>query len=474
MSPASRQQTAFSTPGGGQFQFRVMPFGLKNAPGAFQNLMRQVLEEQWGTFAIAYLDDIIVYSRDWDEHLLHLALVFERLSIYGLTAAPQKCSFGQTTLPYLGHMISTDGNSAQTTHIQAICNASPPRTRKEMRSFLGVCNWVKEYVPNSSVILAPLSDLLSTKRPYKMTPEKLQHFEAAKLAFQNPRTLSRPDPSQRFILQTDASARGMGALIMQEERARVPSSGLADKTLSTVSRGSFPRTVEHVPGKINELPDALSRHPDPQQLSPGEPDMEQMLPPTRQTDSAITRDVNRWREIRDHQLRNAEEESLLSRHRLDEFGFWKRGASDGKWRLPVAQASRPQVLWEYHDAPLSGHPGADVTIRAIQTFFFWPGMNREIHRYVSGSHICICSKPMRARIPDTQSPRIDRRAWETVAVNLMGPYPRTRYGNHFILVVTDLFTRWVEAFPLRASDAPRLTIILEEDIFARSVIRNTF
>lgn len=141
--------------------------------------MRQFLAEQWGIHAIAYLDDIVVYSRDWEEHLLHLALVFERLSIYGLTVAPKKCSFEQTTLPYLDHIISTEGKSAQTGHIEAIKNATPPCTRKEMHSFLGICNWVEEYIQNSCLILAPLSDMLSIKRPYKMTPENLAHFEAA-------------------------------------------------------------------------------------------------------------------------------------------------------------------------------------------------------------------------------------------------------------------------------------------------------
>ena len=145
-SSGSRQYTAFSTPRGGQFQFRVIPFGLKNPPGTFQNLMRQVLAEQWGIFAIAYLDDIIVYSPTYEEHLLHLALVFERLSIYGLTASTKKCSFGQTTLPYLGHVVGISGNSAQPIHIEAIKNASPPRTCKEMRSFLVfVTGWKNTY-----------------------------------------------------------------------------------------------------------------------------------------------------------------------------------------------------------------------------------------------------------------------------------------------------------------------------------------
>ena len=558
MARESRQYTAFSTPGGGQYQFRVMPFGLKNAPGTFQNLMRQVLAEQWGSFAIAYLDDIIVYSSEWGEHLQHLSLVFERLEIYGLTISPKKCRFGQTTLPYLGHVIGTNGNAAQTVHIEAIRDFKSPRTRKELRSFLGICNWVKEYVPNSSEVLLPLTDLLSPKRPYKWTTETQEKFEVAKLAFQNPTSLSRPDPRLPFVLQTDASARGMGAVLMQEATdgsRRIVSYASAkfspaesryhcneqeclaiiwaikryrpyledapfilrtdSKTLTWLNSRKDTRDkltrwdvllreltlkVEHVPGKNNELPDALSRHPNPYEVSPGEPDLERMLPPTRsaadvkpvepipilsalhapvspslfeeiidaqQEDPAISRDAIRWRELQGKQPFTREDELFLQQNRLTDNGFWRESSTDGIWRLQIPAVLRAKVIWEYHDAPLSGHPGAEETIRSIQRFFSWPGMNREIRRYVLGCHLCICCKPIRGQATRSLRPRPARSAWETIAIDLMGPYPLTTQGNRFILVVTDLFTRWVEAFPLRASDAPRLTKILEEEVFSR-------
>ena len=130
--------------------------------------------------------------------------------------SPKKYNFGPVSLPFLGHVIGTHGNTAQAIHIEAIRNAVMPRTRSDMRSFLGICNWLKEYIPNSSEVLAPLTDMLSPKRAHKVTPVLVQHFEAAKLAFQEPISRSRPDPSLRFVIQTDASAKGMGAVLMQE------------------------------------------------------------------------------------------------------------------------------------------------------------------------------------------------------------------------------------------------------------------
>lgn len=93
-------------------------------------------------------------------------------------------------------------------------------------------------------------------------------------------------------------------------------------------------------------------------------------------------------------------------------------------------------------------------------------MNRDIRRYVSGCHLCICCKPVHGKQPDHQRPRAATEAWETIAVDLIGPYVRTRRGYTFILVVTVLFTRWVEAFPLRASDAPCIITTIEEQIFS--------
>lgn len=338
LAPEARRYSAFTTPSGGQYQFRVMPFGLKNAPGTFQNLMRHVLADYWGKFAIAYLDDIIVYSEDWKQHLLHLALIFERLQIYGLTCSPQKCQFGQTSLPYLGHVVTSEGNHPQPKHLQAILDAEPPRTRKGLRSLLGAMNWLHEYVPHYSEITAAMTDLLSPKRPYKWNQEAQKALEDAKEAFRHHELLSRPEPSLPFILQTDASARGMGAVLMQQTpdgprkiisyaSAKFSPTEAAyhcneqeclaviwaithfrpyledqrfilrtdSKTLTWLDRqkdtrdkltrwhvllSRFTFDIEHCPGKNNELPDALSRHPDPNTPSPGEPDIEQMVPPS--------------------------------------------------------------------------------------------------------------------------------------------------------------------------------------------------
>ena len=555
MAADAKKYTAFSAPSGGQYQFRVMPFGLKNAPGTFQNLMRHVLAGHWGEFCMAYLDDIIVYSGDWDSHIRHVGLILERLHTYGLTCSPQKCHFGRTDLEFLGHVVTTDGNHAQPRHVEAILNAEPPKNRKQLQSFIGTCNWLMEYIPKYSELAAPLTTLASPTVVFKWTPEINHAFQVLKEAFRNPSQLSRPDPDLPFVLQTDASAVGMGAVLMQigpNGNRRIISYASAkfsktetryhcneqeclaviwaikkyrpyledqpfilrtdSKTLTWLrqmkdSRAKLNRwhiflselsfTIEHCPGKDNELPDALSRQPDPGEPSSVEPDLERMVPPRREAPTApvdstipvlnaiqaqtLTEEISaaqridpeissmilRWSEIRQHGPANQRDEEFVENNMYDERGLWKRSPEDQHWQLRVPITLRQRVIWDYHDVPLAGHPGAEETTRAIQEHFFWPGMSREIKRYVARCHLCICTKPLHGRHTDGQRPRTTRTAWETLAVDLMGPYPLTKRGNRFILVVTDMFTRWVESFPLRNSHAPTLIRTLEDEVFCR-------
>ena len=177
--------------------------------------------------------------------------------------------------------------------------------------------------------------------------------------------------------------------------------------------------------------------------------------------------MTQWAEIRLHGPTNPREVEFLENNMHDQRGFWRRSPEGTHWQLRVPTTLRQRVIWDYHDVPLAGHPGAEETTRAIQERFFWPGMSRQIRRYVAGCHLCICTKPLHGRTIDGQRPRSARTAWETVAVDLMGPYPLTNQGNRFILIVTDMFTRWVESFPLRNSHAPTLIRTLEKEVFSR-------
>jgi hypothetical protein len=221
LSDESKEYTAFTTPDGGLYQFRVMPFGRKGAPPTFQRLMSQeVLTGHFRNFTMVYLDDIIVYSTNHKEHIKHLQLLFERLQIHGLRCAPEKCHLGEREIVYLGHVVSTQGNQPQQLHLRQIQGAPTPKDRRSLRSFLDLCNWLRDYVPRFAAITYPVTNLLSAKKPWRWGPTEERAFRSVKKVLAQPLMLHRPNPKLPYVLQTDASGTGMAAAVPSSTRRR--------------------------------------------------------------------------------------------------------------------------------------------------------------------------------------------------------------------------------------------------------------
>lgn len=138
-----------------------MPFGLVNAPASFQALMTQVLRGfNWKT-CLVYVDDILVFSNSFEDHLKHMGQIFNHLQSAGLTRKPSKCHFALPEVKYLGHILSKDGNKVDLSKIDAVQSFPNPKNQKELRSFLGLCNYYRRFVKRYSKITSPLNALLS-------------------------------------------------------------------------------------------------------------------------------------------------------------------------------------------------------------------------------------------------------------------------------------------------------------------------
>lgn len=238
LTERSKKLTAFRTPWG-LFQFTVMPFGLHGAPATFQRLMDQVLCG-FSDFASAYLDDIVIYSTTWEEHLEHLHAVFDRLGTAGLTVNPSKCVFASAETAYLGHVIGNGVIKPQVSKIQAIESCPLPQTRKQLRSFLGMAGFYRRFIPRFSTRAAPLTDLTGIKCPNQInwTEEAIAAFKDISQSLSSEPVLYSPDFNEPFFLQTDASHRGLGAVLLQGlEGERHP--------VAYISRKLFPREVRY-------------------------------------------------------------------------------------------------------------------------------------------------------------------------------------------------------------------------------------
>jgi len=196
-----------------------MPFGLVNAPATFSRLMRNVLRNSHGLDN--YLDDVLAHTPDWSSHMIALIGFFQRIRQAKLTLRPPKCEVGEATVSFLGHSFSKGVILPRQETVDKILQAPPPRTLKQLRSFLGLSSYYRKYVPDFAVVAAPLTD--TTK---KGQPNEVQWNEVRDRAFQDlkrricePPILRLSDVLQPFILQTETSHIGVGAALLQEDAA---------------------------------------------------------------------------------------------------------------------------------------------------------------------------------------------------------------------------------------------------------------
>ena len=191
-----------------------MPFGLRNAGNTFQRLMDRVGAGL--DFIFIYIDDILVASPDLESHLDHLRQVFERLKEFGLVINPAKCSFGQSSVDFLGHKVSASGVTPLTKHLDAISAFPPPGDRQQLQRFLGMINFYRRFVKNAAQILAPLTDgLKGPASAFIWTPDMNSAFSVAKLCLIKIVELAHPVPDAPISVVTDASATHVGAAMQQ-------------------------------------------------------------------------------------------------------------------------------------------------------------------------------------------------------------------------------------------------------------------
>ena len=215
MEESSREKTAFVT-FDGLYEFRVMPFGLCNAPATFQRVMQKVLTGL-GDFCSVYIDDILVFSNSMEEHLEHLKQIFQRLQRVGLKLHPQKCVFGSHEVLYLGHLISGSGILPNPEKIAAVKRFPTPTSVKAVRQFLGLASYYRRFVPNFARVANSLYGLTRQDVPFHWTQACQQSFERLKDLLTTPPVLAYPDFTKQFVLHTDASGEGVGAVLEQKQ-----------------------------------------------------------------------------------------------------------------------------------------------------------------------------------------------------------------------------------------------------------------
>ena len=214
----SKEKTAFVTPFG-LWQFVTMPFGLADAQATCQRLVDTKLIRGIEDYAGAYVDDLTVFSASWEDHLVHLREMLERLRRAGLTIKPKKCRFGMEETEYLGHIVGNGMVKPCSEKAEAVKRFPIPETKKQVRSFLGLAGYYRKFIKNFSELATPLTNLTKKREPQvvKWTEECDRAFQRLKEILCQKPVLKAPDFTKEFRLQTDASEHGLGAVLSQKD-----------------------------------------------------------------------------------------------------------------------------------------------------------------------------------------------------------------------------------------------------------------
>jgi hypothetical protein len=217
IKPSDVPTTAFRTPLG-HFEFKVLPFGLTNAPATFQSQMDKTFRDYIydGKFVLVYLDDILIYSRTEEEHAVHLRLVLERLRESEFKAKRSKCEFGMAEVAFLGHRVGADGIKVDPDKVKAVESWPTPETQTHVRSFLGLANYFRRFLNGYASVVRPLNELLKKDVTWCWTSACEAAFQAVKAALVSAPILRAPDENKPYEIVCDASGFGLGAVLLQD------------------------------------------------------------------------------------------------------------------------------------------------------------------------------------------------------------------------------------------------------------------
>ncbi|KAL5779345.1 hypothetical protein ACOSQ2_010082 [Xanthoceras sorbifolium] len=405
--PLDIHKIAFHTHNG-HYEYLVMPFDLCNAPSTFQAIMNSIFRPFLQKFVLIFFDDILIYSPNWTMHLEHVKTVFEILRHHKFLIKFSKCAFGQQEIEYLGHIVTSHGVKVDQEKIKAMLNWPTPTNVSDLRGFLGLTGYYRKFVCNYGAIARPLTNLLK-KGKFEWTKEADSAFNNLKQAMTSTSTLAMPNFNEPFVIESDASGEGIGAVLTQQNRLIAFMSralGVTKQSWSTYAK--------------------------------------EML--------VIIQAIKTWRPylIGRKFYIHTDQRSLKYFEKPGEPYIWRNGLVCYKNRVIIPPNSYiiPQLLQEFHDSPLGGHSGVLRTFKRLAQQFYWPSIHKVIREYVVSYDTCQINKTA-TQLPVglLQPLPIPCQVWEDITIDFIEGLPPSN-GQNTIMVVIDRLSKYAHFLTL--------------------------
>jgi hypothetical protein len=521
-----REKTAFTT-GAGLYEFNVLPFGLTGAPSAFQRTMDYILMDT--PHSMVYIDDVIVFSESFAQHLVDLENVFKRIRQANLKLKPQKCAWAKPEVKFLGHVVSNKGIKPDPENTEKVQSFPTPKTVKHIQQFLGLASYYRRFIKDFAKIAEPLHKLLKKSEKFRWTEKCQEAFEVLKEKLTSPPIMTFPRFDKPFLLQTDASGHSLGAVLGQvNEDGAETVVAYASRTLKAAERAysvierellaiiwgvrfwrhylygqniqlqtdhaplrwlmshkdqssrlirwalqlqEYDIQIEYKPGKSNENADALSRIPDDTIVAA----IFQAIPQTEAMKQHQQEDeeIQLIRQcLKDGQVPKHPQNHRLKLHLKANASRYMEKEDMLYFNSPygpilvLPRKFREQILLTFHDGAFGGHVSAPKVLARMRLKYFWPSMLQDVTSWCKSCQLCAARKRPKKYVKAPLKPIAVDGPFSTLAMDIL-ELPKTTAGNRYILVCVDYLTKWPECFPLPDQKADTIAQTLVEEVIAR-------
>ncbi|GJZ88212.1 putative reverse transcriptase domain-containing protein [Tanacetum coccineum] len=492
-------KTAFRTLYG-HYEFQVMPFGLTNAPAVFMDLMNRVCKPYLDKFVIVFINDVLIYSKNKEEHEGNLKLILELLKKEELYAKFSTCEFWIPKVQFLGHVIDSNGIHVDPVKIESIKDWASPKNPTEIRQFLGLAGYYKRFIKGFSKIAKSMTKLTQKNVKFDWGEKEETTFQLIKQKLCSAPILALPKGSENFIVYCDASHKGLGVVLMQNEKVIAYASRqlniheknytthdlelgvvvfalkmwrhylygtkctvftdhkslqhiLDQKELNIRQRrwlellSDYDCEIRYHPGKENVVADALCR--------------KEMIKPLRVRALVMTIGLNLPKQILEAQTEALKPDNLtaedvggmlrqdLTKERLKPRADGTLCLNNRSW-LPCYGDLRTLVMHESHKSKYSIHPSLDKMYQDLKQLYWWPNMKANITTYVSK---CLTCSKVKAEHQKPSSllvqPEIPEWKWKKITMDFVTKLPKTTNGYDTIWEIVDRLTKSAHFLPIR-------------------------